>query len=456
MLEGYLKFVRRFLPSPFSIAIILSIITFVMVLFYVSWSEQAISGFEILNWWKDGLFNPALIVFAFQMMMMLVLGHILALTPAANSIIQLIVKHCNTSAKAAAIIAFSALVFGLFNWGLGLIFGAILARKVGEHAKLKQIPINYPLIAAAGYGALMIWHGGLSGSALIKIAEPGHLTTLIADSKLALPETIGLSETVFSKMNLFSSSFILILVPLTLFIVGKKSIGSIPTLDITTQENRISSSFQALIGAEKIDTSQWFLKLTGTILSGYLLYSIFVNYDSILDFFTPNNINILLLALCFLAHKNVLSFLSALDEAIIGSAGILVQFPLYFGIMSLMNKSGLISEVSIFFVAVSNETTFPLFTFLSAGMVNIFVPSGGGQWAIQGPILIKSALALGLDLPKSILALAYGDQITNMLQPFWALPLLGITKLSAKDILPYTLIMFMVGFTVYFSTLLLF
>jgi short-chain fatty acids transporter len=124
--------------------------------------------------------------------------------------------------------------------------------------------------------------------------------------------------------------------------------------------------------------------------------------------------------------------------------------------MSLMNKSGLISEVSIFFVAVSNETTFPLFTFLSAGMVNIFVPSGGGQWAIQGPILIKSALALGLDLPKSILALAYGDQITNMLQPFWALPLLGITKLSAKDILPYTLIMFMVGFTVYFSTLLLF
>jgi short-chain fatty acids transporter len=152
----------------------------------------------------------------------------------------------------------------------------------------------------------------------------------------------------------------------------------------------------------------------------------------------------------------VLSFLSALDEAIIGSAGILVQFPLYFGIMSLMNKSGLISEVSIFFVAVSNETTFPLFTFLSAGMVNIFVPSGGGQWAIQGPILIKSALALGLDLPKSILALAYGDQITNMLQPFWALPLLGITKLSAKDILPYTLIMFIVGFTVYFSTLLLF
>lgn len=456
MLEGYLKFVRRFLPSPFSIAIILSIITFVMVLFYTSWSDQVVSSYEILTWWKDGLFNPTLIVFAFQMMMMLVLGHILAMTPVANSVIQLIVKHCNTSARAAAIVGFSALIVGLFNWGLGLIFGAILARKVGEHAKLNHIPINYPLIAAAGYGALMIWHGGLSGSALIKIAEPGHLTSLIADSTLSLPETIGLSKTVFSSMNLFSSSLILILVPLTLFFVGKKSIASIPSLEITSQEKGISDSLHSLIGAEKIDVSRLFLKIIGLVLSAYLLYSMFIDHESALDFFTPNNINILLLALCFLAHKNVLSFLTALDEAIIGSAGILVQFPLYFGIMSLMNKSGLISEVSTFFIAISNETTFPLFTFLSAGLVNVFVPSGGGQWAIQGPILIKSALALGVDLPKSILALAYGDQITNMLQPFWALPLLGITKLSARDILPFTLIMFTVGFVIYCVTLLLF
>lgn len=456
MLEGYLKFVRRFLPSPFSIAIILSIITFVVVLFYASWSGQKVTGFEVLTWWKDGLFNPALIVFAFQMMMMLVLGHILALTPVANMLIQQLVKHCNTSAKSAAIVGFSALIVGLFNWGLGLIFGAILARKVGEHAKLKQIPLNYPLVAAAGYGALMIWHGGLSGSALIKIAEPGHLRSMITDASVTLPETIGLSETVFSSMNIFSSISILALVPLTLFFVGKHSMASIPSLETASQRKGISSSFNSLIGAEKIDVSHWFLKMIGTILLAYLLFSMFTAYESTLDFFTPNNINILLLALCFLAHKNVLSFLSALDEAIIGSAGILVQFPLYFGIMSLMNESGFISEVSEFFVSISNETTFPLFTFLSAGLVNVFVPSGGGQWAIQGPILIKSAQALGLDLPKSILALAYGDQITNMLQPFWALPLLGITKLSARDILPYTLIMFAIGFLVYFTTLLLF
>ena len=117
--------------------------------------------------------------------------------------------------------------------------------------------------------------------------------------------------------------------------------------------------------------------------------------------------------------------------------------------MGIMKGSGLVTDISNFFVVISNELSFPIYTFFSAGLVNIFVPSGGGQWAVQGPIIIKSALELGVSLPKSILALAYGDQLTNMLQPFWALPLLGITGLKAKQILPYTLILMMAGLIIY-------
>ena len=105
---------------------------------------------------------------------------------------------------------------------------------------------------------------------------------------------------------------------------------------------------------------------------------------------------------------------------------------------------------------ISNETTFPIFTFISAGIVNIFVPSGGGQWAIQGPIIIETSLQLGLNISKNVMALAYGDQLTNMLQPFWALPLLGITGLKAKEILPYTLIIMLVGGIIFVSGLLIF
>ena len=153
---------------------------------------------------------------------------------------------------------------------------------------------------------------------------------------------------------------------------------------------------------------------------------------------------------------NILSFLSAVDKAIQGASGILIQFPLYFGILALMQSSGLIENISDFFIDVASKKTLPIYTFFNAGLVNIFVPSGGGQWALQGPIILKAALELGISLPKIILALAYGDQITNMLQPFWALPLLSITWLKAKDILPYTLMLMLMGILIFLLVLTLF
>ena len=155
-------------------------------------------------------------------------------------------------------------------------------------------------------------------------------------------------------------------------------------------------------------------------------------------------------------HKSFFSFLKAIENAISGASGILIQFPLYFGIMGIMNHSGLVQIMSDFFVNISNETTFPIFTFISAAIVNIFVPSGGGQWAVQGPIIVEAATQLGVSIPKSVMALAYGDQLTNMLQPFWALPLLGITGLKAKEILPYTLILLLAGVVIFIVGLLFF
>lgn len=156
-----------------------------------------------------------------------------------------------------------------------------------------------------------------------------------------------------------------------------------------------------------------------------------------------------------LLHGSFKKFGNAVGEAISDISGILIQFPLYFGIMGIMNQSGMVTLISDFFVSIATATTLPIFTFFSAGLVNIFVPSGGGQWVVQGPIVVESALQLGVPLPKAIMALAYGDQITNMLQPFWALPLLGITKLKAKEILPYTLMAMVLASAIYIIGLLI-
>jgi short-chain fatty acids transporter len=390
---------------------------------------------------------------------MLVLGHTLALTKPVDSIISYATRFCSNTANAAAIVTFLTVLVALFNWGLGLIFGAILARKVGEHAVKNNLELNYPLIGAAGYSGLMVWHGGISGSAPIKVAEEGHITSLmrsiISPEQLQLlPDPISFSETVFSSMNLIATLLVVIVLPTFMYMMGKRS-GTGAYLPPTKPELKLESI--EVEGAERLDHSKLFGLIIGVVISLYCVYiAINVFTEKSFSFINPNYINLLLLGLCLLLHRSVFKFLKAIDQAIGGASGILIQFPLYFGIMGIMNSSGLVQLFSGFFVSISNETTFPIFTFISAGIVNIFVPSGGGQWGVQGPIILQAASELGVSIPKSIMALAYGDQLTNMLQPFWALPLLGITGLKAKEILPYTVALMGVGIVLFVSVLLIF
>ena len=444
--QKYAEWFRRILPSPFSIAILLTLFTLILTLF-ISDKSPAILLFD----WQEGLWSSSLLAFAFQMMLMLVLGHTLALSSFFDKLISWLVKPITTTAKAAAIVTFATIIIAFINWSLGLIFGAILARKLGESFTRKQLPLNYPLIGAAGYVGLMVWHGGLSGSALTKVAESGHLQVISKNA--SLPEAIYYGDTVFSTMNISAFLLLLVLIPLTFYYLGTRVRSQIPeikTAFINTLENK------NLEGAERIDQSQIFSKTIGILLVAFAAFLALSYEGPSLGFITPNYINFSLLALCLLLHSSFTSFLSAVEDAITGSSGILIQFPLYFGILALMQSGGLIELVSNWFIEVSNTTTLPLFTFFSAGLVNIFVPSGGGQWAIQGPIILEAATKLGVPLPKMILALAYGDQLTNMLQPFWALPLLSITGLKAKDILPYTLVLFLLGFLIFVGVLLLF
>jgi short-chain fatty acids transporter len=210
------KTFKTLLPAPFTIAVVLTIITMALAFTLTSSESTGIDRVtEVLGFWEEGLWNTSLLVFAMQMMLMLVLGHTLALTKPVDSIISYATRFCSTTANAAAIVTFLTVLVALFNWGLGLIFGAILARKVGEHAAKNDIDLNYPLIGAAGYSGLMVWHGGISGSAPIKVAEEGHITSLmrsiISPEQLQLlPDPISFSETVFSSMNLTATLLVVI------------------------------------------------------------------------------------------------------------------------------------------------------------------------------------------------------------------------------------------------------
>jgi len=447
---------RRYLPSPFTIAILLTLLTIVLAMLFTEPVDNENQLLSILSFWESGIWNNALLVFAYQMMLILVLGHVLVLSKPANKLIVKLSKNVTSTTSAVILVSITTMLAAFLNWGLGLIFGAILARKVGEHAQQNNIPLNYPLVGAAGYVGLMVWHGGISGSAPIKVAESNHILDFmkgVSSTEILsqIPESISFNQTIFSWWNLVLFGVLLIVIPFVLKQIAKSTQPTNFNLQTYDFENH---ALEDIEGAEKLDYS----KILGIAFGIILLIAFFYQYwSNIMSLqITPNMLNFFMLGLAILLHKSFKNFLNALEEAIKGTSGILIQFPLYFGIMGIMKSTGMVVMISDFFVSIATETTLPIFTFFSAGLVNIFVPSGGGQWAIQGPIVVESALKLGVPLPKAIMALSYGDQITNMLQPFWALPLLGITKLKAREILPYTLILMLVGIVVYILGLLLF
>ena len=254
----FIKILQFILPSPFSIAIILTFITVLLALIFTSSITNEFSHFvQVVSFWEKGFWE--LLTFAMQMMLMLVLGHVLALTKLVSSIIKQLTRFCTSTAKSALLISLFTIIVSLINWGLGLIFGAVLARKVGEQASASGKKINYPLIGAAGYSGLMVWHGGLSGSAPLKVAESSHF---LVDKIGVIP----VSETIFSNMNVNITFAIILIIPAIFYLIGFKTTEA--KIDLKGTFKLPEAEKHDFEGAEKLDTSAWFIKLFAIFIIG--------------------------------------------------------------------------------------------------------------------------------------------------------------------------------------------
>lgn len=411
----------RWVPDPFIFALLLTLLTMLLGIILTPSSP-----FEMIDHWMSGFWD--LLSFGMQMALILVTGGVLAQSPPVKRIIDALARLPKNGGSAVVMVSLTAMIAALVNWGLGLIVGALLARDTARSLKERNIPHHYPLIGAAGYTGLLVWHGGLSGSAPLTVATQDHF---LVDVIGVLP----VSATIFSPLNIVLALLFLISVPLLLK-------GMLPK----SKENWEGYSGQRSSFDEPESTvietpADWLENNRGiTILISVLALIYLINHfaGKGLSGLNLNSMNLAFLFLGFLFFIKPIRYVKAVNQAVSGTAGIILQFPFYAGIMGMMKLSGLVDVFSATLVNISNLWTFPIFTFFSAGLVNLFVPSGGGQWAVQGPILVDAALQLGYSTPKTVMALAYGDQWTNMLQPFWALPLLAITGLKARQIIGYT------------------
>jgi len=443
-------FFARTAPDPFVIAVALTLLTAILTLTlgYDDAPTLDAKATALIDAWRgsDGLWK--FLAFGMQMALILVTGHALAASAPIRAMLTRLASIPSSPRAACAVVGLTAALFGLINWGLGLIVGALFAREVARTLKARSIRVHGPLLAASGYMGLLVWHGGLSGSAPLKMTSRDEAADILPTRML---ETMGdaavpLSQTLFSPMNLFVALGLLVLIPITLAMLNPKSDEHIVEMPIDPDPDpNIETESTPPRGRsipDRLDRSPivvWALALA--------LGAAFVRFalDRGLTRLGPNEINIAMLALGLACHGSVRSYLAAAEDGARGCAGIILQFPLYAGIMGMAESAGLIASFSAWLGALATETTAPLLTFASAAVVNLFVPSGGGQWGIQGPIALDAGAAVGVAPAKMIMSVAYGDQLTNMLQPFWALPLLAITKVRARDIAGYTCVVMLVA-----------
>lgn len=422
--------VQKYLPDAFIFAIILTIITFVL-----SFITTGQSFGQLIMHWGNGIWS--LLSFTMQMVLVLVLGNAFASAPAIKKLLKSISKVAKTPAQAIMLVSFVSGVACWINWGFGLIVGALLAKELARNVK----GVDYRLLIASAYSGFVVWHGGISGSIPLSVAsDAANLATMSGGT---ITEVIPVTKTIFGPMNMIISWLIICTLPFinrAMHPEASKVVTIDPSLliedEAVTEEDNGSFS-----PAERLENNRL---LSLLVVISAVVYLVIHFSRNGLDL-NLNIVNTIFLALGVLFHKTPIRYVRAIDEAVKGAGGIVLQFPFYAGIMGLMTGSNaegvnLASVITNVFLSISNERTFPLFTFWSAGLINIFVPSGGGQWAVQGPIMMPASLPLGVDPAKTAMAIAWGDAWTNMIQPFWALPALGLAGLSAKDIMGYCLI----------------
>jgi short-chain fatty acids transporter len=413
--------------SPFSLVIVLTFLSLLLGITMGTDPELGLLDRTIttLQFWQQGFFG--LLEFTLQMMMVLVFGYCLAIVKPVHSLLKKVSYVPQNQIQAVLLTALITCFAGLINWGFGLIIGAVLARFMAISQKEKGLPSNPVLLASAGYLGMAVWHGGLSGSAPLKVAEPDHF---LVNSLGVIP----VSETIFSGFNIFVSGGLVIvfLVVLMLFSVLDKPKNIIlkahPLLPISPGTVRGLGSF------------------VGLVILILCLITAFKS-DSAWTVINLNFVIFLLFGLALVAYRTLDQFTEAVGSGIKSSVDIFIQFPFYAGILGIMTSSGLIQRASEFVLITTPVELIPYFTLASAALVNLLIPSGGGQWAIQGPILAETALSLNLPLGKIVMLFSYGDQISNLLQPFWALPLLSITGVSAKSLFKYCFWLFVAGIT---------
>lgn len=432
----------RVLPDAIVLAFILTFITFAMGLIL---TES--SALDMIVYWGKGFWG--FLSFSMQMAMIIATGYIVAEAPPVKRGLVKLCKLPKNAVQGVVFVAIGSAILGWISWGLGLVAGAILARGVALNLR----KVDFKLYVAVAYtGAITCGLFGISGSEFLLVNTPGYF----------MEETLGLiplSQTVFEPSMVIAQIVGLIIAAPLLAALIHTDPKETPEMDSEILDRFLEQEKAALALkanhkdkaemtlAERCDNSVITTGIIGIAGLVYLVYWFATEGFNL----TLDIMNFMLLTIGILGHGTPRNLLNACEEGVRSAYGVLIQFPFYAGIQGMMASSGLVAIIANAFATYSTVGSFPYLCYFCMAIINFFIPSSGGIFMVAGPALGEAALDLGLEANKFLISFTAGETISNIIQPFWAIPLLGIAGLKMKDIMGYCIVFFVVLTAIFFG-----
>jgi len=449
--EKIADFIRPLMPDPLIFAILLTFVTFIIVLAIFPPWKYNVSATQYLQWivydaWYSGFWN--LLAFSMQMSLMIIGGYLVSYHPwVYKNVIGKLADWPKNNKQAALVLALVTFITAYIQWGFSLIISAVLAREIAVKAYKKGVKVHYPFLAAVAYSGQGLWHWGLSSSAGLMINTPGNAFASVLKELWGVG-TIPLNMSIFNLYGFGNWLFVFACsVVIWYLLAPKEGPGADQLLPKEEIERELvlmkeEEKKPTTIG-EKLDNWPGFLYIVGFIglLALYFSYKVRGGFG----FLDLNNVNFIFIVVAMFLYGKPSKFINVFYESAKTVGGVILQFPFYAGIMGLFSAkfpaTGINAAQVIAFdlAAISTPLTWPIVCWLLSALINIFIPSGGGQWAATGEFLLRAGHLVGAPVTKTLISYMIGDNTTNLLQPFWAIPLLMITGLKARDVMGYSI-----------------
>jgi short-chain fatty acids transporter len=436
----FLFLFERITPDPYIFAVALTILTALLAWIFAPKGSPDL----ILTGWYNGLFS--ILAFAFQMVLVLVTGYALSNSPPVRRLLDGLAGIATTPKRAVVVVVLTVMVTSFINWGCGLVVAGLLAREIA-----KRIRIDFGWLVAAAYSGWIIWASGLSSSIALAQATPGSALNVV---QKMTGQVLPLSETVFAPFNLVPVLLLAVLVPLLYCAIQPAEAETVAADSVRliaedqVRPVKVNETMTLARHLERAWALNLIVVLAGLAALGFTWAKSGFNLDI-------NSVIFLFFIAGLLLHWTPIAYVEAVNNAARVTGPLILQYPLYGGIMGIMTVTGLADVISKAFVAFSNVRTLPFWNFIASMIISLFIPSGGGHWAVQGPFAVPAAAQLHSSQAATAMAVAMGEQVTNMIQPFWALPVLAIAGISLRRVMGFTVMSFFVGTIVFGLALLL-